>query len=146
MDGRITSDRGKSRPPGGSARRAKTGASLRGRVPSVPEAGSSIHLTAGAENQNISLLSWRSPVELWHPPCRTTAAQGPNASYPPDYRLCGCPGEDSVCRPSRRRGASRRFAVSCETHTKEESRFDRECRRRKSRCGIKRSCGSVVRG
>jgi hypothetical protein len=49
MDGCITSSRGRGYSPGRSARRAQAGASVRGRVPSVPEAGSSIPLAADVQ-------------------------------------------------------------------------------------------------
>ena len=56
VDDRIASSCSKIHPPDRSSRRAHARASVRGRVPSVPKAGSSIPLTAGAEYQDISVL------------------------------------------------------------------------------------------
>jgi hypothetical protein len=57
LDGRVASDRGRDHPPGHSSRRAQAGASIRGRVSSVPEAGSSIPLACGDERLDASVLS-----------------------------------------------------------------------------------------
>ena len=68
MDGRIASYRGRGHPPGRSSRRARAGASVRGRLRPVPEAGSSIPLAAGAERQVIRVLCWnylkRKPADV----------------------------------------------------------------------------------
>ena len=58
MDGRITSSGGRAHPPGRSWRRAHAGTSVRRRLRPVPQAGSSIPLTAGAERQDVSVFCW----------------------------------------------------------------------------------------
>jgi hypothetical protein len=60
VDGRIASSRGRGHPPGRSSRRAHAGASVRGRVRPVPEAGSSIPLVAGVERQLSGTLCMRA--------------------------------------------------------------------------------------
>ena len=56
VDGRITSGCGRTHPPGRSARRAYVGRGFRGRLHSLPEAGSSIPVMAGAESQDITSI------------------------------------------------------------------------------------------
>lgn len=71
VDARITPDSGRDHPPGGYSRGAYAGASIRRRVHSVPEAGSSISLTVGAELPRVNL------------PCRYYSMRKPEAGLAP---------------------------------------------------------------
>src|SRR5215210_3598297 len=73
VDGSITPSCGRIHPSGCSARRACLGGCFRGKIHPVPEAGSPISLTAGAERRDLSVLCQDCVISPGLPRTRVTS-------------------------------------------------------------------------